>query len=189
MTISELWDQYIGDDKSLYTFKEIAPPKPTASQGDECRALCQQNVCKSLGTNWGCPPGTGTIGECLGALKMFRKTAVIYRRFNVNHKDRDCLAVISREHQTMLRGFSDLLRKGGYKTLPLSDGGCSYCERCPYPLPCTHPDERVPSVSAYGILMMPYMEDNGIPFKFEDNAVTLYALLLYNDPPADRSAR
>jgi predicted metal-binding protein len=67
--------------------------------------------------------------------------------------------------------------------MPLADGGCKYCGECSYPNdPCRFPDQRVSSISCYGILMEEYMKAQNIDFTFEKDSVTLYGLIMYNEP-------
>ncbi len=183
MPINALWERFVEDEGCWdCNVKELAPPRPRKIDADRCRKLCQQNLCKCYGTTWACPPGAGTTGQCQATLKNYRHAFALFRRYIVDTKDADALREISSRHQDIIRGFSNRLRYMGYATLPLADGGCNYCDFCAYPEPCLHPDQLVPSISAYGIMLVEYLEDQGISFEFEQDAATLYGLILYNEP-------
>lgn len=183
MSVEELWEQTVKDaGEAGFTYKELGLPRVTVRDAERCRHMCEQNVCKCYGTNWGCPPGAGSIATCNAKIKKFRNAAVVYRRCEVDIKDADALKSLSGKLQNLLRSTQDALRARGYECMCLSDGGCNYCGKCNYPDECRHPDKRVDSVSAYGILLMEYLEDNGLQFKFEEDHVTFYGLIFYNEP-------
>ena len=182
MPIEDLWNQIVrAKNASDYVFKEISVPKLTPSEASKCRKLCEQNVCKCYGTNWACPPGVGNLGDCMTQIRMYKHAAVIYHRSEVNMKDQDGLKRLSGILQNLLRDFRNLLKENGYPTMCLADGGCNYCGACAYPKECKFPDQRVGSISAYGIMLMEYLEDNSIEFRFEDGYATFYGLVFYNE--------
>jgi predicted metal-binding protein len=183
--ISDVWKKMSDDPIAAgYILKEIGIPGPDEKSMSECRRLCEENLCKEYGTTWGCPPGIGTEAECLKIVSKYRNAAVIIiRREDLDTKNMDAMIELGREHQQVCRKFGNLLRKAGYDALPMADGGCSYCAICTYPKePCRFPAQRITSIAAYGIMMDKYMETNGIDFKFEENAATLFGLVLYNAP-------
>ncbi|MDD3233558.1 MAG: DUF2284 domain-containing protein, partial [Candidatus Methanomethylophilus sp.] len=149
---------------------------------ERCRNLCKQNICGCYDTNWGCPPGVGSVGDVRRMLGQYKKAAVLYKRTEIDHNDKAGLKKLSDEHQNLLRAFNCLLRDSGYNSMALADGGCNYCIKCTYPdSSCRFPKQRVCSVSGCGLEMMAYLETFGIPFAFEDGAVTLYGLILFNE--------
>lgn len=182
MPIEDLWNKMTDTrDVKGFSIRIIDAPRPTLGDADKCRLLCEQNVCKNYGTNWGCPPGAGNVGDNLRSLSKYDRAAVVSKRWKVSHKDTARLREASADIQNIARDFMNILRDSGYQAMALADGGCNYCGGCRYPEPCEHPDQRVPSVSAYGVMMMEYLEDHGIPFRFEEDYVTLYALVLYKE--------
>ncbi len=182
MSIEDLWNQVArAAGCPDFAFKEITLPKLTVRDAEKCRHMCEQNVCKCYGTNWGCPPGAGDIASCLGRIRKYGHAAVVYHRYKVDIKDADALKSYSGKLQNLLRTMQSFLRARDYSCMCLSDGGCNYCGKCNYPGECRHPDQRVDSVSAYGILLMEYLEDNGLEFRFEEDQVTFYGLIFYNE--------
>jgi len=181
--IEDLWDKISKDPAAEgYVFKKIDPPAPDPESMKKCRELCEQNLCGEYGVTWGCPPGIGTEEECLRKVTGFSDAVVIIKKFeNIDLKNNILVKDLAADYQDMCRRFSSLMKKEGYKVLPLSDGGCSYCGECSYPDPCRFPDQLVPSISAFGIPMEEYMRSQGIEFEFADNEMTLYGIILYNE--------
>lgn len=183
--IEDVWSRMSEDPLAQgYSFKRIGTPEPNEDTMSKCRELCQQNLCGAYNVTWGCPPGIGSPSECLSKVKDYSHAAVIIRKFeNLDLNDNALIESIASDHQEMCRRFGNVLRNSGYDVLPLADGGCKYCGDCSYPDdPCRFPDQMVSSISCYGILMDEYMGSQGIDFTFEKNGMTLYGLMLYNEP-------
>jgi len=180
--IEDVWKRMSADPVTEgYFFKIIGLPSPNAASMKECRKLCVQNLCGEYGTTWGCPPGAGTEEECLQAVGCFSGAAVLIKEFSkIDLKDNDLIERLGSAHQEVCRRFCNELRREGYRAQALTNGGCRYCGECTYPDdPCRFPDQRVPSMSAYGIMMDKYMGSNNIDFQFRDDGMTLYGLILY----------
>jgi predicted metal-binding protein len=172
-----------GDPAQGYQFRRIEPPAPDAGSMKKCRELCAQNLCGEYGVTWACPPGVGGEEECLKKMRTFSKAAVIIKKYEgLDLKNKELVKTIAAEYQDVSRRFSILLRKEGYNVLPLSDGGCSYCGECSYPDECRFPEQLVPSISSYGIPMDEYMSSQGIDFEFAEGTMTLYGIILYDEP-------
>jgi len=183
--IERVWKKMSADPAVKgYAFKKIDLPCANSESMSLCRSRCAENLCGEYGKTWGCPPGIGSGEECLNILKSFSGVAVLIKDFdNVDLTNAALLAKNGTDHQEVCRRFCIMLRGEGYEVLPLSDGGCKYCKECSYPdEPCGFPEQRVTSVSCYGILMEEYMKSQNIDFDFRDDAVTLYGLLFYNEP-------
>ena len=181
MDKNEFFDHLADRMISYGAYKARVIPVSDVETDESFRRLCEQNVCKCYGTNWGCPPGAGDIATCLGRIRKFDRAAVVYHRYKVDIKDADALKSYSGKLQNLLRAMQNFLRARNYGCMCLSDGGCNYCGKCNYPGECRHPDQRIDSVSAYGILLMEYLEDNGLEFKFEEDHVTFYGLIFYSE--------
>jgi predicted metal-binding protein len=183
--IGDVWKKMGGDPATDdYTFKEVVPPSPDEKTMKKCRELCAQNLCGSYGTTWGCPPGVGTAKECLRAVRSFSKAVILIKKFgNIDMSDGGLLERLCTDHQNVCRKFGHMLKREGYSVLPLSDGGCRYCGKCTYPdAPCRFPEQIMTSLSCYGIMMGDYLKTQNLDFAFEDDSVTLYGLILYNEP-------
>lgn len=168
--------------KQGITFTDVVPsPRSDAKTAEVFRAICKTNKCGNYDRSWTCPPAVGPIDECLEQLYSFDNAVIFMRKFvDVNVKDEASLKKMMKEHQDSCRTIKHMFANEGFDELTLSDGECKFCEKCTYPdKPCRYPNERIPSVSGYGIDMEKYITSNGIEFKFSDNEVTLYGLLLF----------
>lgn len=181
--IADIWSKMDSEPNfKEFKIKVVAAPKPDIHTISTCRKLCRQNRCGTFNTNWGCPPGVGTEEDCLGLIHQYSKSVLIYRRFeNVNMKDLEFIDKCAHEHQDMVRKMASAMNKAGYKDiLPIADGGCKYCGECTYPdEPCRFPEQMIPSVSGFGIIMEEYLQSQNMDFKFENNAFTLYGMILF----------
>ncbi len=157
------------------------PPRTCQGTLERNRELCASNVCGSYGTNWGCPPGSGTAEECIGNLRSYGSAAIVIKRFpETDPGDPDLMASIGKDFQDACRAAKHMMEECGHRCLVLSDGGCMYCDVCRYPDPCPHPGEITPAVSGYGIDVESYLRELGVGFRFEEDAVTLYGIVLYD---------
>ena len=181
MTLMSAWTDHMGAEAAKYDVGDIPAPHYEPAIVTDRRRMCKENVCHCYGTTWGCPPGLGTPAECAATLKLFPKCAVISRRYKISIKDRSSIDKMASDMQNTLRSFSTYLRTLGYRTLPLADGGCNYCVECSYPEPCCEPDMIVRSMGGYGIMIGEFLESNGYDVPFEEDAVTIRYLMLYDD--------
>jgi predicted metal-binding protein len=62
--------------------------------------------------------------------------------------------------------------------LPLTSGGCVFCDNCTYPAPCLKPDLRMNSLSAFGIDAGKLCEKAGLEYSFRSDRVYFVALVL-----------
>jgi len=183
--IEDVWKNMSADPAAKgYSFRKIGLPSADAGSMSKCRELCAQNLCGAYGVTWGCPPGVGSEAECLKEMRSFSNAAILIKEYGgIDLKNKDLLERLGAEHQELCRRFCNALRKDGYRASAFSDGGCRYCGECSYPDdPCRFPDQRISSISSYGILMDEYMGSQGIDFSFKDNGMTLYGLVLYDGP-------
>jgi len=182
--IEGVWDKMPKDPTAEgCSLRNIGLPSPDAESISKCRELCAQNLCGAYGVTWGCPPGVGSEEECLKAVGCFSKAAILIKKFeNVDPSDLALAERLGAEFQDVCRRFGNALREHGYRVMPLSDGGCKYCGECSYPEePCRFPEQMVPSISSYGIMMEEYMKAQNIDFEFGEDSFTLYGLILYDD--------
>ncbi|MCL2296375.1 MAG: DUF2284 domain-containing protein [Methanomassiliicoccaceae archaeon] len=182
--IEDVWKGISADPiMEGYCFKKADPPSPDAMSIKKCRELCAQNLCGEYGVTWGCPPGIDTEEGCLKTVRGFPNAALLIKEFNnIDLKDKELIRKLGISHQNACRKLGLELRKEGYRALALTDGGCKYCKKCSYPDdPCRFPDQRVTSISAYGIMMDVYLRSQNIDFRFRDDGMTLYGLILYEE--------
>lgn len=169
-----------GPEFSGFSYTFAPAPRVEPDQVMEFRKLCMKNECGCYGTTWGCPPGSCTESEAADIVNSYSRTLIVSRRYPMPPKnDRAAFERISKEVQNNIRNISVVARSKGLENLPLGDGGCTYCTKCAYPKPCRYPDRKVISISGMGIDMEKYLGQQGIPFRFEKEFVTLYAFILF----------
>ncbi len=145
------------------------------------RDRCAKNLCGSYGRSWSCPPGQMLTLRELGS--RFDSVLVVRRTFVMNPRDEASLRVCSDGMKADVRDAVASIRSYGGDCIGVSDGKCGYCGECSYPEPCAHPDQLLPSASAVGIDLGAYLASLGELFSFENNMVTLYALIMYSSRP------
>ena len=75
----------------------------------------------------------------------------------------------------MQEGFASIF----WETLALSAESCEICEKCAYPDgPCRYPDQTMPCVEGYGIVVLPLAEKAGIEFMNGAGIVTWFGMVL-----------
>ena len=181
MSIKDAWNDFMGADSSKFTLTDIPVPRHTPATISECRRICRQNVCHCYGVTWGCPPGIEDAPTCSAAVSTFDKCVMLSRRVPISIRDKAAVDANASAVQNVLRSFNEFLREHGYRTLALADNGCNYCPKCTYPEPCAYPDKRIPSMGGYGIMIVDHLENNGIEVPFEEDAVTIRYVILYDD--------
>ncbi len=166
-------------------FEVLKVPVPeTSPKAKEFRALCEKNECGSYGTNWGCPPGAGTLKECSDLLKSYSEAYLVRKRYPVDPKNSKEITRITDDIVNSTRRAGDMIRPFAPVKI-LGDGGCRYCGVCTYPdAECRYPLQRVDSISTYGVDMGEYLKGVGKELSFEKDAVTLNAIILIGKPRA-----
>jgi len=157
-----------------YSIRSIPLPVFDESEMAICRGYCKENECGCYNTSWACPPGFRMDPRSL--YDASETVLLVRRRFDIR-KDDPMVADVSREVQHIIRLMCKDLRNNGMECLGFADGKCSYCGECAYPEPCRFPDALVPSVSALGVLLKPYLEKHGETLDFKDEYVTIHALI------------
>lgn len=151
---------------------------PEASpKAKEFRALCEKNECGEYGTNWGCPPGVGTLEECAGVLRSYPESFLVMKRYVLDPKNKKEMKRARDDISDSCRRAADMIRPNAPVRV-LGDGGCRYCGVCTYPGgACRYPLQKIDSISGYGIDMEDLLKKIGKKFIFEDNAATLSSII------------
>lgn len=160
----------------------VKAPRSDTETAERFRDICRTNKCGNYGVSWTCPPAVGPLEQCLEQMGSY-DNAVISKMFfgNIDIGNGSQLKEIADKHQRSCREVMWMFRDEGFDTLVLTDGACNYCERCTYPdgEPCRHPEQRIPSVSGYGIDMGKYIPESGLEFQFSNDSVTFYGIVLF----------
>ena len=143
------------------------------------RAYCNPVQCPNHGQNWVCPPGCGTLDECRERARGFNKGILLQSVTELHPPTApEAYRELNREHNLRFREFIESARPGLAEMLPLTTGGCVFCELCVYPEPCVKPDVKMESLSAFGIDVGELCAGAGLPYSFSEEAVYFTALLL-----------
>lgn len=148
----------------------------------DLRAYCMPEQCPLHGENWVCPPACGTLAECASRVQDFDrgfllqsiskvKAPLVVERFQA----------INEEHNFRFKDFVEFVKEDFIKILPLTSGGCVFCESCSYPEPCIKPEIKMEALSAFGIDVGELCKTAGLDYSFRDDIVYLIALLLIDE--------
>ncbi|NLL94625.1 MAG: DUF2284 domain-containing protein [Thermoplasmatales archaeon] len=159
-------------------FVGLEAPRPTAGSIAKCRGYCEENLCGHHSTNWGCPPYVGTPEECVDLCNSYDSCTLVTIPFDCDPEDEEAVESTMARAQGIGREIKRLLLDEGIDALVLADGPCQHCGRCAAldGEPCRHPERRVPSVSAFGILVNDYLERVGIAVNPERMCLYCFAL-------------
>jgi predicted metal-binding protein len=143
------------------------------------RAFCDPAQCPNYGSYWVCPPGCGTLDECRDRAEAFGRGLLVRSVTPLTPPtDMATYQRLLREHNLRLRDLVEAVRPQVDALLPLSTGGCVFCDTCAYPKPCVKPDIKMESLSAFGIDVGALCARAGWEFSFHDDKVSYIALLL-----------
>ena len=163
----------------LYIFEHIDPAKLEFSQ--RIRWICEHE-CPMYGTSWACPPGVGSVVECMDKCLGYKNCLLISTITEVRDiTDINETLATRPEHEAVTDQVAEILREMGAKPYVLSTEACAACERCAIldGQPCRFPERRQPCVESHGINVVPVLESCGLEFQFGDNVVTWISLLFY----------
>lgn len=149
---------------------------------ERVRMICKQE-CPRYGKSWSCPPGVGTVEtcqkKCLGFDGAFVFTTIAEVQDIENMEE---TLGTRRGHEEVTHEIAKILKEYYRETLALSGDSCSICEKCAYPTqPCRHPDQMIPCVEGYGIVVPLLAEKAGIEFMNGSNVVTWFGIVLFTE--------
>jgi len=172
-------EEYLEKARTLGFTKAVFLDELTIDCKLELRAYCDPQQCTKHGQNWVCPPGCGTLEECGEKTQRFQKGILLQ---SITELDPPVLPEtytwLSREHNLRFKEFVESVKPGVARLLPLTTGGCVFCEECSYPAPCIKPDVKMESLSAFGIDVGALCENAGLPYSFSPEILYMTALLL-----------
>lgn len=130
----------------------------------EIRDMCNPKDCKTYGTNWTCPPESGTLEENTAILRGY-SGGIIVQSMCVLEGPFDSKGMMEggKLHQKRFRAFRKEILDEFPAMLALGAGGCNLCKECTYPdSPCRFPDEALSSMEAFGIYVSEVCKQNGL---------------------------
>lgn len=157
-----------------------APPIKVEQQ---VRDLCAANTCRMYGTNWGCPPGNGSLAECGERIAQYARGMLVQTIVPLEDSyDFEGMEEGGARHKENFAALRAELMAGGMTDiLALSAGGCRKCAKCTYPEePCRFPEDLISSVEGYGMLVPQLCKLADVPYINGANTVTYVGLVLFD---------
>lgn len=144
----------------------------------EVRKMCEVNRCGRYGTSWACPPGCGTLEECVAKCRVFENCAVFSRAYEL--EDSFDFEGMMEGHDRFAKASAKLRDMIEGNFLLLSVEGCSKCGKCTYPdLPCRFPETLSGSLEGYGIFVNRLAAAAGIPYSRGPNTVSYFGAVFF----------
>lgn len=146
---------------------------------EHVREICRKE-CPRYGKSWSCPPGVGTVEQCQERCSRFSEVFVFTTIAEVADVDNLEETLATRPaHEAVTKRVQEVLRPYFGETLALSAQSCEICEKCAYPDgPCRYPEQMMPCVEGYGIVVLPLAEKAGIEFMNGAGIVTWFGMVL-----------
>ncbi len=153
----------------------------TLNPMDEVRDMCKSGNCRQYGKNWACPPGCGSLEECRERLKQYSGGLLVQTVGSIEDSmDWEGIKETEEKHKRLFLETAARLKAEYPDLLPLGSGTCTLCKACSYPEePCRHPDRRVSSMEAYGLLINEVCTKNGMKYYHGPDTITYTACYLF----------
>ena len=155
-------------------------PESALSFSERVRYICETE-CPRYGKSWACPPGVGTVEKCREICNKYDEVFVFTTMAEVQDiaNMEETLATRS-GHEAVTRQIREIFQEYSFQTLAMSGESCAICRECAYPNgPCRHPDQMIPCIEGYGIVVPLLAEKAGIVFDNGGNVVTWFGVVLF----------
>ena len=140
-----------------------------------CRDECPRYV-KSLSF----PPATGEVESCRKMCLSYPNVLLYTTQSEVEDAQIMEQALASRKyHEEITREILAGIRQLGADCFALSGDSCQICEHCAYPEPCRHPEQAIPCIESYGIVVPLIAEKYGIEFYTDLHTVTWFGMIFW----------
>jgi len=140
----------------------------------EARDMCAGGKCHKYATCWSCPPGCGTLQECEGRIRKYKKGIIVQTVGELEDAlDGETMVETGRLHGVHVNVMVEKLIENGYKGfLTLGAGCCQICKECTYPdAPCRFPDKMHSSMESYGMIVSEVCKANDIKYYYGANHI------------------
>lgn len=144
---------------------------------DQVREMCKQNACGNFGKSWTCPPAIDSLDKLRLQLSNYNRLMVVDKVYALeNSFDWEGMVAGVKDFQTRILKLKKKIESlaPDQRFLTLGAGACQLCKHCSYQeqQPCTHPEDAIFSVEAYGIDVMKMLAENGMSYNNGKNTVT-----------------
>mgnify|MGYP001286111530 CR=1 FL=1 len=149
---------------------------------EAARKMCEDNVCRSYGTSWACPPAVGTVAECRERCLAYTDLLVFSGCYPLEDSfDYEGMVAAAGEFKNTCGRLYEEVKKTVSDFLLLSNGKCSRCSACTYPdAPCRFPEQLYPALEGYGVLVSELAAKAKINYINGANTVTYIGGILWN---------
>lgn len=148
---------------------------------EKVRHICETE-CERYGKSWSCPPAVGTVAQCRRRALSYKKALVFTTMAEVTDSSVWTETLATRaQHESVTKALVKELQERGASCLALSAESCQICEACAYPKACRHPEQAIPCVESYGILVTELAEACRIDFFTDMHTVTWFGLIFFSD--------
>lgn len=164
-------------------FTHVAPlDVKTLNLKPEVREMCKSNSCGQYAKRWSCPPGCGTLEDCIRQVSTFQH-GILVQTVGELEDELDGEGMIEAEsiHKANFLRLNEEIRKDLTDVLALGAGCCTLCKTCSYPdAPCRFPNKRISSMEAYGLVVLEVCKANNLPYYYGKCTISYTGCFLYN---------
>ncbi len=147
----------------------------------EVRDMCSVDKCRQYGKSWMCPPACGSIEDNQAVLDGFTAGLIVQTTGQLEDDfDYEVMEQAGKDQKRLFQAFARELQQEYPGMMALTSGACDLCERCTYPdAPCVHPDQAVPSMEAFGLVVSEACRLNDIPYYYGPLTITYTGCYLF----------
>ncbi len=144
------------------------------------REMCSSGRCHSYGRCWTCPPYCGTLEEIAAKATQYHRGFLLQSTGQLEDEfDVETMLKTEALHKKRFASFVALVRECVPNCLPMAAGACGVCTSCTCPdAPCRFPEQAIPSMEAYGLVVSQVCQDSGIPYYYGKGTLTYTSCIL-----------
>jgi len=179
--MKEKLKETIEEEIKQFPIAEYAFLKPEELPfSDRVRYICEKS-CDRYGKSWACPPAVGKVSECRKRCLSYSDAFLFTTLSETADSQEPGEVRAGREkHERITRRVRRIFESYDLETLALSAESCALCKECAYPEEkCRRPDEMLPCIESYGILVTELAEKHGMDFLYGSNVVRWFSLILF----------
>jgi len=150
----------------------------------EFRVLCEMNHCGNYGRTYTCPPYIGPVEKMMEQIRQYDRVLLYQTVAELEDSfDVEGMTAGGERHTQVCQSIHRALPSGLGSFLHLAGGGCRLCEKCAKQdnLPCRHPEEALPSLSAYGVDVCNTTRASNMKYINGQNTVTYFGMVLFKE--------
>lgn len=149
----------------------------------EVRDMCGAGRCGRFGACWTCPPYCGTLEECQEAIYLRQQGFLVCTTARLEDPfDYEGMKRAEEQHKRNFYALTKRLSTQVQNLLCLGAGACTICAECTCPgRPCRHPEQAIPSMEGYGLVVGDVCQLAGIPYYGGPSTVSYFSCCLFDD--------